>query len=297
MLFAIATGTGLALATADLAEQHLRGGRRDPHWLGTAFFLGLVLAVYAAIQFAGFAVVPSLAHLDEAARRAVGLLLGRSSDCRPLTPLATAGVTVGTFYLLGLWDYLIHRHLLHGRLLWFTHEYHHLPNHVAVYMPGIAARPFTVVANVPRTVLTLVTTYALAGLAGLDAWDTGPLKLVLFAQALIGTANHSSALRRLPAVQRWFRWAALASPQEHLLHHAVGIEGNYGNFTTLWDRLFGTYLDPEDPAHARPRTGLAYDQDFLGVLTLGRLKLPRSVRERLDLGRFCNLAGGHTAMD
>jgi len=75
-------------------------------------------------------------------------------------------------------------------------------------------------------------------------------------------------------VHRLLRPLGITTPQEHWLHHARDLQGNFGNFTTLWDRLFGTYLDPLDPANGGRRAGLAYDQDFLGVLTLGRWKLP-----------------------
>jgi hypothetical protein len=82
----------------------------------------------------------------------------------------------------------------------------------------------------------------------------------------------------------------LTTPQEHVLHHAASLHGNYGNFTTLWDRVFGTYLAPT-PAGAPPiALGLGYDQDFLGTLTLGRVKIPSPVRERYRLGAFCHLS-------
>jgi sterol desaturase/sphingolipid hydroxylase (fatty acid hydroxylase superfamily) len=85
------------------------------------------------------------------------------------------------------------------------------------------------------------------------------------------------------------KWLALTTPQEHLLHHTVEMRGNYGNFTVLWDRVFGTYLDPTRAEHRDPALGLGYDRDFLGAITAGKLKLPATVRERFEVGRFCNL--------
>jgi hypothetical protein len=35
--------------------------------------------------------------------------------------------------------------------------------------------------------------------------------------------------------------------------------------------------------------GLPYDQDFVGTLTAGRVKLPAAVRRRFEVERFCNL--------
>jgi sterol desaturase/sphingolipid hydroxylase (fatty acid hydroxylase superfamily) len=85
------------------------------------------------------------------------------------------------------------------------------------------------------------------------------------------------------------KWLALTTPQEHLLHHTVDLEGNYGNFTVLWDRMFGTYLDPTKHEHENHALGLPYDQDFVGALTAGRVKLPAAIRRRFQVERFCNL--------
>jgi hypothetical protein len=93
------------------------------------------------------------------------------------------------------------------------------------------------------------------------------------------------------------KWLALTTPQEHLLHHTVDLQGNYGNFTVVWDRLFGTYLDPMRSEYQDRPLGLAYDQDFVGTLTAGRLKLPGSLRARFEVDRFCNLDERGTATD
>ena len=81
--------------------------------------------------------------------------------------------------------------------------------------------------------------------------------------------SHSSFLRRFLWLHRGLRLLAITTPREHVLHHAAELQGNYGNSSTLWDRMFGTYLDPERDEHRNPRLGLSYDQDFLGTLTLG----------------------------
>lgn len=75
----------------------------------------------------------------------------------------------------------------------------------------------------------------------------------------------------------------------HVLHHTVASKGNYGNSTTSWDRLFGTYLAPFLPQHQGHGLGLPYDQDSLGTLTFRRWKLPERWRRRLQVARYCNL--------
>ena len=39
------------------------------------------------------------------------------------------------------------------------------------------------------------------------------------------------------------------------------------------------------------RLGLAYDQDFVGTVTLGRLKIPARWRRRFQLDRYVNIEG------
>jgi len=64
---------------------------------------------------------------------------------------------------------------------------------------------------------------------------------------------------------------------------------NFGNFTTCWDRVCGTYLDPETTDASQYRAGLDYDQDFLGTLTFGKAELGQRIRERFQLKFFCYL--------
>ena len=73
----------------------------------------------------------------------------------------------------------------------------------------------------------------------------------------------------------------ITTPQEHLLHHSTDRPGNYGNLSTLWDRLFGTYQDPRAPQNQDRPLGLPYDRDFLGSLTFGLARFPEAWRRRL----------------
>ena len=252
-------------------------------------FLAAVLAVYAALQFGGYALVPTADRVVVDIRAALARGLGRPVSTEPVHGIWLGILTVVLFYVSGLWDYLLHRFFSHSRWFFFTHEYHHLPNQVHVAIPGIAARPLAVVATFPATVATVVSAYALLLALGLPLWDLTALKVLLLIQAFLLTATHSCFMRRWWWVHDGLRRLAITTPQEHLLHHTVDLEGNYGNFTVLWDRVFGTYLDPRAARHQGHALGLAYDQDFLGTLTLGRVKLPGSIRRRFHVDRYCNL--------
>ena len=193
------------------------------------------------------------------------------------------------FYIAGLWDYLVHRFFSHSRRFFFTHEYHHLPSEVNLAMPGMAARPFAVIASFPATLATVVSAYVLLLVLGLPLWDLSALKAIVLVQGFLLVATHSCFMRKWWWVHHAMKRLALTTPQEHLLHHTVDLDGNYGNFTVLWDRLFGTYLDLTLARHQGHRLGLGYDQDFLGALTMGKLKLPQALRRRFQVERFCNV--------
>jgi sterol desaturase/sphingolipid hydroxylase (fatty acid hydroxylase superfamily) len=126
-------------------------------------------------------------------------------------------------------------------------------------------------------------------------WSWTIFQIPLLASSTLLVTSHSSFMRRGWLAHRLLSPLALTSPHEHVLHHTVDLQGNYGNFTTLWDRLFGTYLDPRRAEHQGRRFGLAYDRDFLGTITAGALRFPTSWRRRFQLDRYCNLDDSPTA--
>ena len=257
---------------------------------GSGLFLLAVLVVYLAIQFAGVALVPGVAALLESARA----LSGAPDYSTPASPPASwQSVVIGiaAFYFLGLLDYLFHRFASHSRPLWFSHENHHLPRDIFVFMPGIAARPFVVVAAFPAVAVLVASLHVVLTALGVHGFDIVSLMLLLaIAQLFIATATHSAFLRRHWLVHRVLKPFGVTTPQEHWFHHVQELSVNYGNFTTVWDRVFGTYLDPTETDASRFHAGLDYDQDFLGTLTFGKLKLGRRIRERFQLDLFCFLA-------
>jgi sterol desaturase/sphingolipid hydroxylase (fatty acid hydroxylase superfamily) len=284
----------LTFSSLDVADWYFSRQRSDKERprMGTLWFLLGVLLVYAGIQYGSFALVPQPEMLVRHCREAFGRWLRRPLDNGPMDGRWFVILVVVLFYVSGLWDYLVHRFVSHSRRLWFTHEYHHLPSQVFVLAPGVAARPFALVSTFPVAVATVLSAYLLLVLAGLPLWDLAPLQVLVVLQLLVLTSSHSSCLRRWRWVHEALRYLAITTPHEHVLHHTCDLRGNYGNFTTLWDRLFGTYLDPTRPENQGHALGLAYDQDFLGTLTLGKIKLSDRLRRRFQVGRYCNLRPG-----
>ena len=261
---------------------------RGVGWPTVAFLAGIWVG-YFAIQTALMALAPDVDAFGARLASAIGAEASGVESAVMDVPIVVTAVYV----VAGFWDYVFHRFLLHARWGFFLHENHHLPTVVANGIPGISVRPFVAVTTVLShgcTTATMLAAFTLARAPALAATYLGILPVMIVVLTIVGSASHSAFLRSFPRVHDVMRPLFLTTPQEHVLHHAASLQGNYGNFTTLWDRVFGTYLAPA-PAGVPPTgLGLGYDQDFLGTLTLGRLKIPPSVRERYQLGAFCHLS-------
>jgi sterol desaturase/sphingolipid hydroxylase (fatty acid hydroxylase superfamily) len=249
-------------------------------------------AFYFLLQLLLSAFAPSLPSLIRKAAQLAGI---RASSTHGYSALGLVVVLIGTYFVTTFFDYLVHRFLLHG-LWWRLHENHHLPTVVSNLMPGIAARPFVAV---PDLVINFCSGMAVlwvlrfTGHAELIATLPVVVPALIAWFALIACASHSSFLRRYKSVDRLFRALLIITPREHVLHHAADLKGNYGNFTPLWDRLLGTYIDPKT---VRELTlGLDYDQDFLGALTAGRFKLPEQMRRRYQVDKVCRIEHSNLA--
>jgi sterol desaturase/sphingolipid hydroxylase (fatty acid hydroxylase superfamily) len=277
----------IGFISLDLYE-HWRSARRTGIRRVVMQYRALILAVavacllYFAIQIALASMLPTVGKLTGYVARVSNLNSARL-DAKWTIPVFLCSFFVGTFF-----DYLVHRFLLHGAL-WRLHENHHLPSVVSNVMPGIAARPFVVVPNFLINAGSCAAIYGLVRVIGRPNLITTfihvvPALLVTF--AFVASASHSIFLRRFDWAEWAFRSLLLITPREHLLHHAAKLQGNYGNFTTLWDRIFGTYTSPIVPEFA---VGLDYDQDFLGAISAGRFKLSPAARSRYQIGQVCHV--------
>jgi sterol desaturase/sphingolipid hydroxylase (fatty acid hydroxylase superfamily) len=274
-------GVFLAL---DIRHAHRSGGFDLP--MRALVFLAATWGLYFAIQMGAVWLLPETPKTLDRLHGSLGMPSSRGN--LPGTSLWI--VLPILFFLVSFWDYVTHRWVLHTRAFWLLHENHHLPRRVESIMPGISVRPFAPVT----TFLILVCTAAsyLLFLRGTgtplgDLRQAWPLLPIL---TTLGAATHSSHLRSRPRVHHVMRSLLLTTPQEHILHHGIGRQCNYGNYSTLWDRLFGTYVDPLTVNLRSVETGLDYDQDFLGAISLGKLRFPLAWRDRFHLDVFSRLA-------
>jgi sterol desaturase/sphingolipid hydroxylase (fatty acid hydroxylase superfamily) len=141
-----------------------------------------------------------------------------------------------TFLLLDLWRYWEHRLFHRVPLLWRLHLVHHSDTQVDV-TTSERHHPLEFVAG---TAVMM----ALIGAFGLPAPAVGLYLLVATVVTLYSHAN----LRLRPSLDRPLG-RLLVTPAVHAVHHSdlrAQTDSNYGSVLMIWDRWFGTYVDPQN---------------------------------------------------
>ncbi|NDP42300.1 MAG: sterol desaturase family protein [Aromatoleum sp.] len=157
----------------------------------------------------------------------------------PLAAMVVAGVFATDFA-----SYAFHRLSHRWRELWLFHAVHHSDPQLDA-TTGLRFHPIDMAFYVASVAGTLVA-------LGIPLWVEGVRALILNPLSMAQHANVP-----WPAwVERYFAWL-LVTPAMHRVHHdadAPGIDANFGQVFSLWDRLFGTYRAPgaADP----PRIGV-----------------------------------------
>ncbi len=151
-----------------------------------------------------------------------------------------------SFLLLDLWRYWEHRLFHRIPVLWRLHLVHHSDTQIDV-TSSERHHPF-------EFLLGTAVMLALIGVLGLPAQAVGLYLLIATVIALYSHAN----LRHPASLDRRLNWL-IVTPDVHAVHHSdlqAQTDSNYGTVLTLWDRLFGSYVDP---ARVKiPHFGLGY---------------------------------------
>lgn len=158
-----------------------------------------------------------------------------------LSPLALFALGFVGFDFVGYW---LHRASHHWRWLWQLHSVHHSDNQLDA-TTGLRNHPVEVSIGVTVTVGICLAT-------GLPMWVEGARAIFANPWSMLQHAR----IGRIDWLERRLAWL-LATPAIHKVHHgpqAPQINANYGVVFSIWDRLFGTYLDPA--AHAGRAYGL-----------------------------------------
>ncbi len=145
--------------------------------------------------------------------------------------------------------YWLHR-LMHAvPVLWRIHRVHHTDPVIDV-STGFRHHPFELLISAPVGLAVVIA-------LGLPLWAALLADAVLLAGSLF---KHLDADLPQP-VERWVGML-LATPAVHRLHHSAAVaqtDSNFGNLVSVWDRLFGTFLDPATNVPTRLGLGDRFD--------------------------------------
>ena len=128
--------------------------------------------------------------------------------------------------------YWMHR-LMHTGILWRAHKWHHSPTYM-YWLAGCRA-------TITQQFLVGVPYVLAAPILFPSPWWVYTA-LVIFDYLIVDWMHLNVSWGT-----RWLEWF-IVTPRYHRIHHSSNpqhYDRNLGDFFTIWDRLFGTYLDPD----------------------------------------------------
>ena len=150
--------------------------------------------------------------------------------------------------------YCAHR-FLHSSLLWHAHAFHHKPEHINP-LSGVRASPLhVVVLAVSGTTAYLLLPYPEAGLA-------------VLAHSVLSACVPFYAHANLRVPFASYLEYVFVTPRFHFVHHSRDrrySDTNFGEVLTIWDRIFGTFDNPDTVPLDEP-TGLNYELSNLRAM-------------------------------
>jgi sterol desaturase/sphingolipid hydroxylase (fatty acid hydroxylase superfamily) len=217
---AVFVGVFIALAAAEMAWPYRQEFSRGKRWLSN-----ISLSVLNTL------VVRVLSLLLPVLPVAVAVMVDGEGV---LGALAMPAIVTGVagFLLLDLAVYMQHVVFHHVPWFWRLHRVHHADTQFDV-TTAIRFHPVEILLSLVWKVAVIIT-------FGIPALAVLVFEIVLNASAMFSHANV-----RLPvSLDRVLR-AIVVTPDMHRVHHSVvprEINTNFGFNLSVWDRLFGTYL-------------------------------------------------------
>lgn len=173
------------------------------------------------------------------------------------------------FVLADFINYWAHR-LLHIRSFWHTHAWHHASKNLW-WVAGLRGSPIHVVLNIaPYTVAYLLCPTTGSGIIGMGL-------------ALLDIANQHWQHSNIKIPYSRQIELVVVTPRFHFVHHCADpryTNSNYGFLTTIWDRMFGTFIDPDTVSLDEP-LGLDYQNTNTRLL----IGLPPKIENTVRLGK------------
>jgi sterol desaturase/sphingolipid hydroxylase (fatty acid hydroxylase superfamily) len=223
----------------------------DPQDCEIAAFLGLVLLFEASERFWPARAIDRRAHLrtdllsfglavamNRMATRSVNSVLGPAEARIATGPLAAIQELPGfvrialALVVVDFVLYWIHRAQHRYETLWRTHAWHHTVEQLYWFSGFRTSFLHSLLYNIPQTAVPML-------LFRLSPMQTGAAYAIgLFVQFW----EHTNLRVTLGPLRQW-----IVTPPYHRIHHAaVEFRGmNLAPIFPMWDRMFGTYVDPE----------------------------------------------------
>ncbi len=129
--------------------------------------------------------------------------------------------------------YWVHR-IMHTGPVWRTHKWHHSPQYM-YWLAGV------------RTTIPHIFLFNLAYIVALPILHPVPPWLI-FAISFEHTLRNNWMHMNIAWKSSWLEWI-IVTPRYHHIHHSRDprhYTSNFGSLFTFWDRIFGTYLNPEE---------------------------------------------------
>lgn len=141
---------------------------------------------------------------------------------------------------------------------WQQHAWHHTPKHVW-WLSGLRGTPIHLVLTfAPHTI----------GNAIFMSPDVMENTLLLTAAAIVGILNQHTIHSNIRIPFAGLIEKVLVTPRFHFVHHSADIRftnSNYGFIFTFWDKLFGSYTNPEH-VDKDEQLGLDYQASYLKLM-------------------------------
>jgi sterol desaturase/sphingolipid hydroxylase (fatty acid hydroxylase superfamily) len=170
----------------------------------------------------------------------VALLINRYVSYTPVLPHSVFSMPfilrAALFVIIGDFGYYWVHRAMHTRWLWNIHRWHHSPPYMYWLMGARGSLIQQTLVNIP---------YIFAqALLVVSPWWTG--LAILFKNGLQNNWMHLN----VNWGPRWLEWF-IVTPRYHHIHHSDNPEyygANVAALFPIWDRLFGTYVDPDQVA-------------------------------------------------
>ncbi len=179
----------------------------------------------------------------------VALLIGRYVSFTPALPRQVFAlpfwIRFAMFVVIADFGfYWVHR-AMHSKWLWNLHRWHHSPTYMYWLMGARGSLLQQVFVNIPY--------FFAQALFAVSPWWTG--LAIFFKNAVQNNWMHLNVNWGTRRVE-WF----IITPRYHHIHHSDNPDyygNNLAGILPIWDRLFGTYVDPDT---VRGKLGFGTDE-------------------------------------